>query len=144
MAIAKRQSNGLQNVVYSSHKHKQSLKYQEISTSDGMFLHIFVPLEYRRHDWTLYSRNGDDGQLQQTLNVNMTIYCVYGDFGYNVMDYLCIPFQATVSEDQSKLKEAMSRPRVAVERMFKELRLYWKAVYFKKKVKVGDVHIGAL
>lgn len=143
LKIARPKGNGLQNVVYNGHKRTHTLKYQAVTTPDGMFLHVFGPMEGRRHDWTLYSRSGIDGCLEQTMCVDGFQYCLYGDSGYNNREYLCIPFQGHVNEDQRKFNQVMSGARVTVEWMFKELKLSWTTMDFKRKLKVKEAPVGS-
>jgi len=85
---ARRDDPALQNVVHNGNKRKYALKYQAISTADGMFYHVYVPAEGRRHDWTLYFRSGLDAQLDEVMHVGEVQYCIFGDSGCNVREYL--------------------------------------------------------
>lgn len=50
----------LQNVCYNGHKRKFYLKFQAVSTSDGLLYTFYGPVEGRRQYWTLYVRSGLD------------------------------------------------------------------------------------
>jgi len=65
-----------QRVVYNGHKRKYALKYQAVTTSCGLAMHLTVPIEGRRHDWTLYVQSVLDQVLSNVLSVNETQYCL--------------------------------------------------------------------
>ena len=41
--------------VYNGHKRKHALKYQAVTTPDGMILHEYGPVEGKRYDWFMFS-----------------------------------------------------------------------------------------
>ena len=135
----------MQNVVYNGHKRKHALKYQAVVTPDGLILHAFGPLEGRRHDWTLYIRSGIEEQLPSALLVDGKQYCIYGDSGYNRRIFLEVPFQgSSLSSAQKAFNAGMSSVRVTVEWMFKEIKIYWSSVDFKRKLRVRQSPVGLL
>jgi len=145
IGIARPGDSGIQNVVYNGHKRKHALKFQAVTTPDGMFAHVYGPLEGRRHDWTLYMRSDIDEQLNNALLVDGKQFCIYGDSGYNWRSYLEIPFQgAALSEDQTAFNKAMSGSRITVEWMFKEVKLYWTVLDFKRKLRIQESPVAAL
>lgn len=140
-----RPKNSLQNVVYKGHKRAHSLKLQAVTNPDGIFLHVFGTLEGRRHDWKLYVRSELDDQFTEFMEVDGLQYCTYGDSGYNWREFLEIPFQGSnISDNQNAFNKRMSEERVTVEWMFKEVKQYWTAVDFKRKMKLGEAQIGAM
>lgn len=143
--VARPGTNGLQNVVYNGHKRTHALKFQGLTTPDGMFLHVYGPVEGRRHDWTLYTRSNLDAQLENALLVGSRRFCIYGDSGYNARDYMEVPLQgANLSDNQKAFNTAMSGSRVTVEWMFKEVKLYWGKMDFKRKLRIRESPVGAL
>eukprot|EP00171_Calliarthron_tuberculosum_P001768 IDg1768t1 len=145
IGISRPGDSGMQTVAYNGHKRKHALKFQAISTPDGMFLHMYGPLEGRKHDWTLYVRSNVDEQLEECLLNEGLFHCIYGDSGYSAREYLVIPFQgASLSEDQVAFNKAMSKSRITVEWIFKELKLNWTSMDFKRKLRIGESPVGAL
>ena len=134
-----------QLVAYDGHKRKHGLKYQVISAPDGLILHCFGPMEGRRHDWTLYVESGVEEELQSALNFGGKKYCIYGDSGYNNRWYLCIPFQGSnLNSSQLAFNKAMSRLRIPVEWLFKEVKQYFPLMDFARKLKVNQAPVGSL
>ena len=145
IAVARRGGAEAQNVAYNGHKRKQALKYQAVTTPDGLILHAHGPLEGRRHDWTLYVRSGLEENLEEVMMVNGIQYCLYGDSGYSLRLFLEVPFQGSnLTHSQRALNVAMSRVRVTVEWAFKEVKLYWTTVDFKRKMRFAESPVGAL
>lgn len=140
IGVARPGDNGMQNFVYNGHKRKHALKFQATVSPDGMFLPGFRLLEGRRHDWDLYSRSGLDEQLAFVLQC-----CIYGDSGYNSRPYLDIPFQgAHLSDAQHAFHGSMSSEPVTVEWMFKELKLYWRILYYKGKFSINESPVASV
>ena len=69
IAITRASRGEMQNVAYNGHKSKHTLKYQAITSPDGLVLHAAGPIEGRRHDWTLYCRSGVDESLPGVMYV---------------------------------------------------------------------------
>lgn len=62
-------------------------------TPVGMKIHVFGPIEGRRHDWTSYVHLSLEEELEMCLNVNGAQYCIYGDIAYSLRVFLIILFQ---------------------------------------------------
>lgn len=113
----------MQKVVFNGHKRSHALKFQAVTTPDGLILHAYGPVEGRRHDWTLYTRSEIDSQLEAFLRVGEDQFCIYGDSGYNERLHLQIPFQGSqMSPEESSFNKAMSSGRISVEWLFKEIK----------------------
>lgn len=95
---------------------KNALKLQTISTPDGMFQHIYEPLEGRKHDCTLYMRTAVDAHLEEALLIDISQYHIYGDRAYNTRPYLEIWYQgAALSPAKSSINTVMWGSRITVE-----------------------------
>ena len=116
IGVSRPGKSGYQHVLYNRHKRKHALKYQAVLMPDGMLLHVYGPLEGRKHDWTLYARSGLEEKLPNCMQLEEgTRFCIYGDSGYIRRWYLDTPFQgASLSPDQSSFNEAISAVRVTV------------------------------
>jgi len=108
-------------------------------------MHACGPIEGRRHDWTLHIRSGLDETLPALLDVSGTRYCIYGDSGYNRRWYLEVPFKGTtLTPAQTAFNKAMSSIRISVEWIFKEVKMHFTVVDFKRKMKILESPIGLL
>ena len=145
IGIARPCDSDQQNVAYNGHKRKHALKFQAVSTPDGLFLHTFGPIEGRRHDWTLYMQSGIEEQLEKVLQIEGKQFCIYRDSGYNARPYMDVPFQgSSLTTEKSAFNKSMSSARISVEWMFKEVKLYWSHVDFKRQMRVGQSPVGLL
>eukprot|EP00171_Calliarthron_tuberculosum_P019957 IDg19957t1 len=57
ICIARPGDHETQNAAYNGHKRKHALKYQAVTTPDGLILHVYSPLEGPRHNWTPYKQS---------------------------------------------------------------------------------------
>ena len=144
IAIARPSRGEVQNVAYNGHKRKHALKYQAITSPDGLVLLAAGPIEGRMHDWTLYCRSRVDDSLPGVMYVGGKQYCIYGDSGYNQRPFLEVPYHgSSLSAAHSAFNGAMSRGRVTVEWYFKEVKLYWSTMDYKSKMQTGGVACGS-
>lgn len=145
IGIARPGSNIEQNAAYNGHKRKHALKFQTMTTPDGLILHAFGPLEGCRHDWALFVRSNIETQLENVCFVNGVQFYVHADSGYNRRTVIDVPFQgAHLTRAQKKANTATASVRVTVEWAYKEVKLYWTTVDFKRKLRVGEVAVGMM
>lgn len=147
LGIARPSGSLAQRVAYNGHKRKHAIKYQAVNTPNGLIqhVHIYRPLEGRRHDWTLYVRSKMDEILPRVLAVQGKRYCIYGDSGYNQRWFIDVPFQGSnVSPAQSAFNRAMSSVRISVEWIFKEVKMQFPDIDFKRKMKIQESPVGMM
>jgi DDE superfamily endonuclease len=68
--------------TYSGHKTRPGLKWQAVTTPDGLLFHVCGPFEGRGHDMVLYEQSGIDDVLGYLLLVDRIRHYLYGDSGY--------------------------------------------------------------
>jgi hypothetical protein len=83
----------LQRATYSGHKRRPGLKWQVITTPDGMMFHIFGPFEGRRHDMHSYAESGLDAVLNENMLIDGVQHYIFGDSGYMLRPYLITPLK---------------------------------------------------
>lgn len=80
-----------------------------------------------------------DDVLPVVLHSDAKQYTLYGGLGYNDLIYLKVTFQGTsLTSYQEAYNKGMSTARVTLEWMFKEIKLYWTTVGFKRKLKIAE------
>ena len=145
IGIARPKGYEFQRVAYNGHKWKHALMFQALNSPDGLVLHVYGPIEGRRHDWTMYTRSGLDDHLSEILEVDSERYCTYGDSGYNRRWFTEVPYQGShLTPPQVAFNEAMSAVRITVEWIFKELKLYFTTADYKRKMKVLESPVALL
>jgi hypothetical protein len=99
------------------------LTYQLISAPDGLALHYAGTVEGRRHDMAIFSESGIEEDLAASLHIDGIHCCVYGNRAYVLREYLMFGFDGTgITPEQPAFNKVMSRSRVTVERIFKDIK----------------------
>jgi nuclease HARBI1 len=125
----------LQRATYSGHKIRPGLKWQVITTPDGMLFHIFGPYEGRRHDMHLYTESGLDDILNENILIDGVQHYLFGDSGYTLRRYLMTPFEgANLNANELLFKKRMSKARVIVEWESKDIKKYFSHIAFPRKI----------
>lgn len=135
-----------QRLVYNGHKRKHALKYQSITTPNGMIANLFGPVEGRRHDSSMLTMSGLMPILENfCVGVNGERLCIYGDPAYPLRWFLQAPFRgARITRQQTEFNKTMSKVRVTVEWLFGELIENFKFTDFKKNQKLGLSCLGKM
>jgi nuclease HARBI1 len=132
--------------IYNGHKRCRGLKFQSVSTPDGLIFHLFGPEEGRRHDSTLYRKSNMNALLSQSLLVNNRQLCLLVDSAYSLHPWLQTMFPITnaTSENVQAFNTTLSQNRVAVEWSYKDIRQTWAVLDFKRKFKIKESLVGLL
>jgi nuclease HARBI1 len=134
----------LQRATYSGHKRRPGLKWQVITTPDGMLFHIFGPYEGRRHDMHLYAESGLDNILGENLLIDGVQHYIFGDSGYMLRPYLMTPYEGSnLDVNELLFNKRMSKARVSVEWAFKDIKKYFSHIAFSRKVVLSRTPGGA-
>ena len=110
-----------QGVTYNRHKRKHGLKYQSITTPNGIISNLFGPVEGRCHDSSMLAMSVMMPVLENfSIGPNGERLCIHGDPAYPLRWYLQGPFRgAQINPDQCfKFKKSMSKLHVSVEWLF--------------------------
>lgn len=90
-------------------------------------------------------RSGLEEELESPLTTNGKQYVIYGDSGYNIRVFMDLPFQSSnLNSAQKAFNMAVSKVRVIVEWMFKEVKLYRTKLGYKRKMRIAESPVGAL
>lgn len=129
--------------VYNGHKSKHTLNYQIITTPDRLCAHLYGPEVGRWHDVFLYSESKVDSFLPHLLIINCQQYMLYGDSGYSRRAYYAIPFvDDNLMIWEAAFSTAMSKSRITVEWLFKEVMMLWAFVECMSHLKVLQMSAG--
>lgn len=106
---------------------------------------MYGPIKGRCHDCTLYAESQLDEMLPNVLDVDGVQKCIYGDSGYADRWILEASFHgASLTAPQQAFKNAMLAVRISVEWFFKEVKMHFNAVDFKRKMKILELPCGNL
>ncbi|PWY97768.1 hypothetical protein BCV70DRAFT_166387 [Testicularia cyperi] len=105
-----------QEAVYNGWKHFHALKYQIISTPDGL---IFAqgPWDGSENDWSVWKKSGVAEWLQMaSQQENNKQLFLFGDKGYHLDSNLIVPYKGNnITAEQTHFNVIMSKYRITVE-----------------------------
>lgn len=107
-----------QKVAYNGWKHMHYLKYQAITTPDGIISSLFGPFAGSQNGKGIFKTSGTLERLYSHFSrVSPDVdYCVYGDEGYSINYHIRVPFSSiNRTEAQQYCNETMSKVRALVE-----------------------------
>ena len=112
-----------QRLVYNGWKRIHCLKYHFVITPDGIIIHVYGPVDGRRHDETIFKESGLSDLLAKYFWApDGSPLFVYGDPAYSVSKHVMAPFKGpAITPQQQTFNSAMSRVREPVEWAFKEM-----------------------
>jgi hypothetical protein len=130
---------------YSGKVKEHCIKFQAVTTPDGLCTHLFGPFEGTKHDQTLYNASGVEELFQQQ---GFNSYCVFGDQGYANSGHLVSPYDTihnqTLSAEQLEFNLSMNRARVAVEHGYMLVTQAFRLFHDHTKLKIGLVEVAKL
>ena len=99
---------------------------------------IFASLEGKKHDAGMLADSGLLQLLQQhAFSTHAQPMCLYGDPAYPLRIHLQAPYKdAVLTPQQQAFNTSMSKVRVSVEWLFKDISEYFKFIDYKKNMKV--------
>ncbi|KAF7310228.1 hypothetical protein MIND_00396500 [Mycena indigotica] len=112
-----------QGLVFNGWKHFHCLKYHSVLTPDGIVIHVYGPVEGRRHNETVFQQSGLTDLLHKHFyKPNGDNLFIYGDPAYSVGPHILSPYRgAALLAGQSLFNRKMSTCREPVEWSFKEV-----------------------
>ncbi|KIJ43670.1 hypothetical protein M422DRAFT_169591 [Sphaerobolus stellatus SS14] len=123
-----------QRLVYNGWKRMHCLKYHAVVAPDGLVIHVYGPVDGRRHDETVFKESG----LSELLNKHFWTpdgepLFIYGDPAYSVGPHIMCPYKrASLTPQQQAFNTAMSRIREPIEWLFKEVAQQFTFIDFER------------
>ncbi|KIJ48869.1 hypothetical protein M422DRAFT_162061, partial [Sphaerobolus stellatus SS14] len=127
-----------QHLVYNGWKRIHCLKYHTVISPDGLVIHVFGPVDGRRHDETVFKESGLAELLEQHFWTpeGESLY-LYGDAGYSVGPHIISPYKGPViTPEQQAFNTAMAKIREPVEWVFKEVTQQFTFLDFARSQKI--------
>lgn len=129
-----------QRAAYSGHKRTHGIKFQSVTTPDGLIACLFGPIPGSRHDSFMLAESGLLLQLEQMMPRNqpgVTVYSLYGDPAYPQSRYLVGGYRNPAPNSvEAQWNTAMSKVRIAVEWGFKEITQSWTFLDLRSRMKI--------
>lgn len=126
-----------QRMVYNGHKRKHAVKFQAVTTPDGLIVHLHGPHEGKVHDATMLNRSGLREVLSEVAVDGERSYVIYGDPAYGLAEHIITPFRgAMITPQQEAFNASMSQARVSVEWGFGKVVGLFAFLDFAKNLKL--------
>jgi len=127
-----------QKQVFNGHKRVHSLKFQSVTTPDGIIVHMSGPWLGRRHDCRMLRESGLPENLQQyAKDADNNPFYLYGDPAYPLSPYLLAPYKGiALTAQQREFNKAMSSVRETVEWGFAKIIALWAFLDYRKNLKL--------
>lgn len=134
-------SNRLQNSVFSGHKKTHIMKYQAVTTPDGLCIDLTGPFSGSQHDSFMFMHSDLYDRLKQALRVGGSQYRIYGDPAYRSSDILTLGYkgQRLTADQKKKLNKILSTSRVSIEWFFGAVKNNFQVFNAHGRLKVGGV-----
>jgi len=127
-----------QRLVFNGWKRIHCLKYHALISPDGLIIHIYGPVDGRRHDQTVLTQSGLSTILEQYFwTPSGEALYIYGDSGYTPGPHILSPFKGpALSAEEKQFNYRMSRIREPVEWIFKEISQQFEFLDFARSQKI--------
>lgn len=127
-----------QRIVYNGWKRKHCLKYHVVTSPDGLVIHVYGPVEGRRHDATVFKQSGLEAILSKHFWApDGRRLFIYGDPAYAVTGHVLAPYKGlSLDHGQRKFNSTMSKVRETVEWTFKEANAQFPFFNFSSNQKL--------
>ncbi|CAM9357653.1 unnamed protein product [Chrysoparadoxa australica] len=131
-----------QREVYNGWKRLHGLKYQSITTPDGILRECWGPMLARRHDAHMLYESGLLDVLDDNFNdaANKRPWALYGDPAYPETPWLMVGFRV---RHEAAFNKRMNKCRVSVEWRFRKVIANWAYADFVKKQKLLECPTGS-
>ncbi|CAM9645762.1 unnamed protein product, partial [Heterosigma akashiwo] len=125
-----------QREYFSGHKKQHGLRYQMITTADGMIVHMWGPIGGRWPDSTIVRDSG----ILDILRVHYDAFCVWGDAGYALCRWILRPFlRRAANEEQRAWQAEVNKCRISVDWNFGLIATNFPALKQQQKVLMSPI-----
>lgn len=130
----------LENAAYSGHKKTHTLKYQAVTTPDGICIDLAGPFAGSQHDSFLFANSGLYRRLKPALKVGGIQYRIFGDPAYRSSDLLTVGYKGqNLTNGQKEYNKILSGSRVSIEWFFGAVKNNFQIFNILGRLKVGGV-----
>ncbi|KIJ40659.1 hypothetical protein M422DRAFT_104672, partial [Sphaerobolus stellatus SS14] len=127
-----------QCIVFNGWKCIHCLKYHIVISPDGIIIHVYGPVEGRRHDEAVFKESGLAALLEEHFwTPNNHPLFMYGDPAYSMSGHIMAPYKGpAITPQQQAFNAAMSKIREPVEWTFKEITQQFSYLDFSCSQKI--------
>ena len=123
----------MQKAAYSGHKRCHGIKFQNVTTPDGLIAHLYGGIAGSRHDSHMLDNSNILPRLQAAMTGNQQrIYALFGDPAYPQSPHLMGGIQgAAPNSMEAAWNRRMARARICVEWTFGEVGRQFRSLSLK-------------
>ena len=123
----------MQKAAYSGHKRCHGIKFQNVTTPDGLIAHLYGGIAGSRHDSHMLDNSNILPRLQAAMTGNQQrIYPLFGDPAYPQSPHLMGGIQrAAPNSMEAAWNRRMARARICVEWTFGEVGRQFRSLSLK-------------
>eukprot|EP00033_Pygsuia_biforma_P005605 GCRY01006191.1.p1 GENE.GCRY01006191.1~~GCRY01006191.1.p1 ORF type:complete len:384 (+),score=7.06 GCRY01006191.1:425-1576(+) len=126
-----------QRVAFSGHKRLHGIKFQGVSTPNGIIQEMYGPVPAHRHDARILRESGLLEKLKNNCELNGEWVYLYGDPAYPNRPFLIRPYTGHhLTAEQNAFNYRMSKVRQSVEWAFKDIIQYFSFLDYSKNLKI--------
>ena len=127
----------VQREFYSGHHRVHCLKFQTVTAACGLIIHLFGPINGRRHDGYLLRKSNLMAHVERLTDLAGLHYIVFGDSAYPTNEFMCHMNKGSgLSDPQIAFNNTMSKYRVTVEWGYRDIIEQFAFVDFEKNLKL--------
>ena len=131
-----------QKLVYSGHKRCHGIKFQSVTTPDGLIAMMYGPVNGNRHDSFMLQESALLPQLRALFPAGVERFSLYGDPAYPQSDILFGGFRRPPpGSPEANWNTKMSKVRESVEWLFKEIITKWSFLDFRTSMKIFQMPV---
>ena len=131
-----------QKHAYSGHKRCHGLKFQSVTTPDGLIACLWGPMNGNRHDSHMLRESNLLAQLRDMMTDIEPVYSLYGDPAYPQSMYIFGGYNnPAAGSPEADWNTRMSKVREAVEWGFKEIVNRWRFLDFRASMKLFELPV---
>lgn len=126
-----------QEKSYNGHKRKHGLKFQSVTTPDGLLRDFDGPYEGLRHDSAILTQSNVLERIRTITETHGDVCYAYGDPAYPISPFIITGFKGNqLTVEQSIFNREMSAVRISVEWGFAILKSKWGFINLPEEMKL--------
>ena len=133
-----------QRQVYSGYKKLHGIKFQSVTSVNGLIVDFFGSAVGRRGDGYLLRKSHFLVRMAALCALEGSPFYVYGDPAYSLSQYILRGYKGAMTPQQQAFRTAMSSVRESVEWGFDLIVRDWAFVDYRKNLKIHKQPIGRL
>ena len=126
----------VQREFYSGHHRVHCLKFQTVTAPCGLIMHLYGPINGRRHDSFMLRQSRLMEKLERLTQLAGLHCVIFGDPAYPINDFICRMNKGRLTASEQAFNTEMAKHRVTVEWGYRDIIEQFKFVDYEKSLKL--------